>query len=54
MFTTMVEGTAEDWAHIAAEHGKHQVSAAPRQIIESLARLAAIEWALAPTSFSTA
>jgi len=43
MFTTMVEGTAEDWAHIAAEHGKHQVSAAPRQIIESLARLAAIE-----------
>lgn len=43
MFTTMVEGTREDWAHIAAEHGKHQVSAAPRQIMESLARLAAIE-----------
>ena len=22
MFTTMVEGTAEDWGHIAREHGK--------------------------------
>lgn len=43
MFTTMVEGTREDWAHIAAEHGKHQMGAAPRQIMESLARLEAIE-----------
>ena len=43
MFTTMLEGTQEDWAHIGAEHGKHQVSAAPQQIMESLRRLAAIE-----------
>ena len=43
MFTTMLEGTKEDWAHIAAEHGKHQVSAAPQQIMESLRRLEAIE-----------
>lgn len=43
MFTTMLEGTAEDWAHIAAEHGKHQKSAAPKQIMESLARLKDIE-----------
>jgi predicted HD phosphohydrolase len=43
MFTTMKEGKAEDWAHIAAEHGKHQASTAPRQIMESLARLADIE-----------
>ena len=43
MFTDMKEGTAEDWAHIAAEHGKHQVSAAPKQIMEGLARLDSIE-----------
>ncbi|MFC3713254.1 HD domain-containing protein [Sphingoaurantiacus capsulatus] len=43
MFTTMLEGTPQDWAHIAAEHGKHQKSAAPRQIMESLARLKDIE-----------
>ncbi len=43
MFTTMLEGTREDWGHIAGEHMKHQVSAAPQQIMESLARLAAIE-----------
>jgi predicted HD phosphohydrolase len=43
MFTTMLEGTAEDWAHIGAEHVKHQMSAAPRQIMESLARLKDIE-----------
>lgn len=43
MFTDMKEGTAQEWAHIAAEHGKHQLSAAPRQIMESLARLDAIE-----------
>ncbi len=42
MFTTMVEGTAEDWGHIAREHGVHQKSAAPAQIMESLARLDAI------------
>lgn len=43
MFTTMHEGTAEDWRHIGAEHARHQQSAAARQIMESLARLEAIE-----------
>ncbi len=43
MFTTMLEGTKEDWAHIAQEHIKHQASAAPQQIMDSLRRLAAIE-----------
>ncbi len=42
MFNDMRQGTAADWAHIAAEHGKHQQSAAARQIMESLARLEAI------------
>ena len=43
MFTDMKQGTREDWAHIAAEHGKHQQSAAPRQIMDALRRLEAIE-----------
>ena len=43
MFTDMKQGTAQDWAHIAAEHGKHQASQAPRQIMECLQRLEAIE-----------
>ena len=43
MFTDMRDGTAQEWAHIAAEHGKHQKSAAARQIMEGLARLEAIE-----------
>lgn len=43
MFTTMLEGTAEDWAQIGAAHVKHQMSAAPRQIMDSLARLKDIE-----------
>ena len=43
MFTTMLEGTKEDWSHIAQEHMKHQVSAAPQQIMESLRRLETIE-----------
>lgn len=43
MFTSMKDGTPEDWAHIAAEHGRHQKSAAPRQIMESLKRLETIE-----------
>ena len=43
MFTNMKEGRAEDWAHIAAEHGKHQKSAAPKQIMDSLRRLEEIE-----------
>jgi len=43
MFTDMRNGTAQDWAHIAAEHGKHQQTTAARQIMEGLARLEAIE-----------
>ena len=43
MFTTMLEGTQDDWSHIAKEHMKHQVSAAPQQIMESLRRLETIE-----------
>jgi predicted HD phosphohydrolase len=42
MFTDMRQGTAADWAHIAAEHGKHQKTDAPRQIMESLRRLESI------------
>jgi predicted HD phosphohydrolase len=43
MFTDMKHGTREDWAHIGAEHGKHQKGEAARQIMESLARLERIE-----------
>jgi predicted HD phosphohydrolase len=43
MFTDMKNGTRDDWAHIAAEHGKHQKGEAARQIMESLARLERIE-----------
>jgi predicted HD phosphohydrolase len=43
VFTDMRQGKAEDWAHIAAEHGRHQKGAAARQIMEALARLEAIE-----------
>jgi predicted HD phosphohydrolase len=43
MFTDMRQGTAEDWAHIADEHRKHIASEAPKQIMEGLRRLAAIE-----------
>jgi predicted HD phosphohydrolase len=43
MFTDMKQGTAADWAHIAAEHGRHQQSVAAKQIMEGLARLEAIE-----------
>jgi predicted HD phosphohydrolase len=43
MFTDMKQGTAEDWAHIAAEHGKHQKTQAAAQIMDSLRRLEAIE-----------
>ena len=43
MFTDMRHGTAEEWAHIAAEHYKHQASTAPRQILENLRRLEAID-----------
>jgi predicted HD phosphohydrolase len=43
MFTDMKQATAEDWAHIAAEHSKHQKTNAPRQIMENLRRLEEIE-----------
>ena len=43
MFTDMKRGTPEDWAHIAAEHHKHQASEAANQIMDSLARLERIE-----------
>ena len=43
MFTDMRNGTAGDWAHIAAAHGRHQKDAAARQIMDSLARLETIE-----------
>jgi predicted HD phosphohydrolase len=43
MFTDMRKGTAEDWAHIAREHGRHQKSVAARQIMEGLSRLEEIE-----------
>ena len=39
MFTTMLEGTAEDWGHIAREHMVHQQSAAALQIMDSMRRL---------------
>ena len=39
MFTTMAEGTAEDWGHIGREHMAHQSSAAAMQIMDSLRRL---------------
>ena len=43
MFTDMRNGTAQDWAHIAMEHGRHQKSVAAQQIMDSLKRLEAIE-----------
>lgn len=43
MFITVKHSSAEDWAHIAREHGRHQQSAAARQIMDSLKRLADIE-----------
>lgn len=43
MFTDMKQGTAADWAHIAAEHYRHQATDAPKQILDNLRRLAAIE-----------
>lgn len=43
MFTTMLEGTAEDWGHIAREHMVHQQSVAAKQIMDSLRRLEPIE-----------
>jgi len=54
MFTDMKQGTREDWAHIAAEHGKHQKSNAARQIMESLRRLDEIEVGFAATQLGHA
>ena len=39
----MKQGSAQDWAHIAAAHQKHQASEAAQQIMESLGRLEKIE-----------
>ncbi len=43
MFTTMLEGTQEDWAAISRAHFEHQREEAPRQIMDSLARLGALQ-----------
>jgi predicted HD phosphohydrolase len=39
MFTSMQEGTREDWAEISRAHTVHQSEVVPRKIMESLARL---------------
>lgn len=39
----MREGTREDWATISMAHAMHQNDVAPRQIMENLARLGAME-----------
>ena len=54
MFTDMKQGTREDWAHIAAEHGKHQKTNAARQIMDSLKRLEEIEVGFAATQLGHA
>jgi predicted HD phosphohydrolase len=54
MFTNMKDGSAKDWAHIAAEHGRHQKSAAPRQIMDSLRRLDGIEVGFAASQLTHA
>lgn len=54
MFTDMKQGTAADWAHIAAEHGKHQQGVAAKQIMASLARLDEIEVGFAATQLGHA
>lgn len=43
MFTDMRTGTREDWATISMAHVLHQNAAAPRQIMENLARLGTME-----------
>jgi predicted HD phosphohydrolase len=43
MFTTMLEGTQEDWAAISLAHVQHQRNVVPRQIMANLARLADLE-----------
>lgn len=43
MFTTMLEGTQDDWTEISAAHFDHQRNTAPRQILDGLARLAELK-----------
>jgi predicted HD phosphohydrolase len=43
MFTSMVNGTQEDWAHIAAEHMKHQKSQTPGLVLDMLHKLKNIQ-----------
>jgi predicted HD phosphohydrolase len=43
MFTRMDHGTQADWAHIAAEHMKHQVSQAPGLVLDMLTKLKDIQ-----------
>jgi predicted HD phosphohydrolase len=43
MFTAMQQGTQEDWAEISLAHAHHQRDCVPRQIMESLTRLADME-----------
>jgi predicted HD phosphohydrolase len=52
MFTSMKDGTAEDWSHIGREHHRHQAASAARQIMESLARLEQIEVGFAANQLS--
>jgi predicted HD phosphohydrolase len=39
MFRRMDAGTAEDWAHIAAEHMKHQAAHTPGLVLDMLSKL---------------
>lgn len=43
MFKTMLEGTQEDWTHIAREHAVHQKTEAPRMIMDALRKLETLE-----------
>ncbi len=52
MFTAMQHGTREDWMHIAGAHQKHQTLDAPRQIMESLRRVEAMELGFAADQLS--
>lgn len=43
MFKTMLEGTQEDWTHIAREHAVHQKTEAPKMIMDALRKLETLE-----------
>ncbi len=43
MFTRMDHGTAQDWAHIGAEHVKHQQAHAPGLVLDMLRKLKNIQ-----------